>query len=387
MSEWKSSVPDDDLDALYKLARDKSAAGRKALVAAVSDLFFNNKDVLTDREKALMTDILRQIVHDVEMSVRRELAERLAEAKGAPHDLILALANDDIEVAHPLLIQSDILHDFDLVEIIHHRTLEHQLAIAMRKSLNESVTDALVETGNEDVVAKMIENPNARISKVTMEYLVDQSKRVDTYQNPLLKRPDLEPELAKKMYWWVSAALRQHIVKNFQVDTMELDETLESTVKNVIDRLGSANSAEPSKPVKLAERLAEDGKVTPRMLVQVLRQGEVPLFEAMFGKMSGLRPRLLRRMLFEPGGEALAILCKAVQIDKTDFASIFMLSRKARNNDRVTNPQELKRILDLFDRIQPDAADRMLKKWQRDSNFLNAIRVIETAGPGGGDKQ
>lgn len=382
MSEWKSTVPDDDLDTLYKLARDKSAAGRKALVAAVSDLFFNNKDVLTDREKALMTDILRQIIHDVEMSVRRELAERLADAKQAPHDLILALANDDIEVAHPLLIQSDILHDFDLVEIIHHRTLEHQLAIAMRKSLNESVTDALVETGNEDVVAKMIENPNARISKSTMEYLVDQSKRVDTYQNPLLKRPDLEPELAKKMYWWVSAALRQHIVKNFQIDTMELDETLESTVKNVIDRLGSDTSTEPSKPVKLAERLAEDGKVTPRMLVQVLRQGEVPLFEAMFGKMSGLRPRLLRRMLFEPGGEALAILCKAVGIDKTDFASIFMLSRKARNNDRVTNPQELKRILDLFDRIQPDAADRMLKKWQRDSNFLNAIRVIETAGPG-----
>lgn len=387
MSEWKATVPDEELEGLFKLARDKSAAGRKALVNAVSDLFFNNKDVLTDREKALMTDILRQIIHDVEMSVRRELAERLADSRQAPHDLILALANDEIEVAHALLIQSDILHDFDLVEIIHHRTLEHQLAIAMRKTLNESVTDALVETGNEDVVAKMIENPNARISKSTMEYLVDQSKRVDTYQNPLLKRPDLEPELAKRMYWWVSAALRQHIVKNFKVDAADLDDTLETTVKNVIDRHGIASAdSENSKPFKLAERLAEDGKVTPRMLVQVLRQGEVPLFEAMFSRMSGLRPRLLRRMLFEPGGEALAILCKAVGIDKADFASIFMLSRKARNTERVTHPQDLKHILDLFDRIQTDAADRMLKKWQRDSNFLNAIRVIESAGNPGDEK-
>jgi uncharacterized protein (DUF2336 family) len=386
MSERKATLPDDDLEALFKLARDKSAAGRKALVNAVSDLFFNNKDVLSDREKALMTDILRQIIHDVEMSVRRELAERLADAHQAPHELIVALANDEIEVAHPLLIQSDILHDFDLVEIIHHRTLEHQLAIAMRKGLTENVTDALVETGNEDVVAKMIENPSARISKSTMEYLVDQSKRVDTYQNPLLKRPDLEPDLAKKMYWWVSAALRQHIVKNFTVDTADLDETLESTVKNVIDRHGGSGEAGNSKPAKLADRLAEDGKITPRMLVQVLRQGEIPLFEAMFAKISGLRPRLLRRMLFEPGGEALAILCKAVSIDKTDFASIFMLSRKARNTDRVTNPQDLKRILELFDRIQPDAADRMLKKWQRDSNFLNAIRVVESVGNAGDDK-
>lgn len=387
MSESKTTVPDQELDTLYKLARDKSAAGRKALVNAVSDLFFNNTDVLTDREKALMTDILRQVIHDVEMSVRRELAERLAAAKQAPHELIVVLANDEIEVAHPLLIQSDILHDFDLVEIIHHRTLEHQLAIAMRKTLNESVTDALVETGNEDVVAKMIENPNARISKSTMEYLVDQSKRVDTYQNPLLKRPDLEPELAKRMYWWVSAALRQHIVKNFKVDSADLDATLETTVKDVIDRHGAAmSSPDSSKPAKLAERLAEDGKVTPRMLVQVLRQGEIPLFEAMFARMSGLRPRLLRRMLFEPGGEALAILCKAVSIDKTDFASIFMLSRKARNADRVTNPQELKHILDLFDRIQLDGAEKMLKKWQRDSNFLNAIRVMEAADKPSNDK-
>jgi uncharacterized protein (DUF2336 family) len=219
-----------------------------------------------------------------------------------------------------------------------------------------------------------------------MEYLVDQSKRVDTYQNPLLKRPDLEPELAKKMYWWVSAALRQHIVKNFKVDAADLDETLETTVKNVIDRHGVSGEAENSKSARLADRLAEDGKITPRMLVQVLRQGEIPLFEAMFAKISGLRPRLLRRMLFEPGGEALAILCKAVSIDKTDFASIFMLSRKARNTDRVTNPQDLKRILELFDRIQPDAADRMLKKWQRDSNFLNAIRVVEAVGNPGDDK-
>ena len=386
MSDQKSSLPNEDLSALFQMARDKSSAGRKALVNAVSDLFFNNTDVLSDREKALMTDILRQIIHDVEMSVRRELAERLAEAKQAPHELILTLANDEIEVAHPLLIQSDILHDFDLVEIIHHRTLEHQLAIAMRSTLNESVTDALVEAGNEDVVAKMIENPNARISKSTMEYLVDQSKRVDTYQNPLLKRPDLGPELAKKMYWWVSAALRQHIVKNFKIDALSLDETLESTVKNVIDRNDTASGGESSKPANLAERLSEEGKVTPRMLVQVLRQGEVPLFEAMFSKMSGLRPRLLRRMLFEPGGEALAILCKAVNIDKPDFASIFMLSRKARNNERGTNPQELKLILELFDRIKPDAADRMLKKWQRDSNFLNAIRVIESTDSAGDEK-
>ena len=59
MIEPKANLPTEDVSTLFKLARDKSAAGRKSLVNAVSDLFFNNTDVLSDREKALMTDILR----------------------------------------------------------------------------------------------------------------------------------------------------------------------------------------------------------------------------------------------------------------------------------------------------------------------------------------
>ena len=211
-----------DIGQLYQLARDKTIAGRKSLVNAVSDLFFDSHELLTDREKALMTDILRQLLHDMEMSVRRELAERLAKTENAPHELVITLANDKIEVAYQILRESELLHDTDLIEIIHHRTLQHQLAIAMRKILNESVTDALVETGQEDVIKTMLENPDAKLSKITMVYLVDQSKRVDSYQNPLLTRSDLEPELVKRMYWWVSAAMRKNIIANFDIDPAEV---------------------------------------------------------------------------------------------------------------------------------------------------------------------
>lgn len=196
-----SAETSEELDLLLQMARDKTSSGRQALMSAVSDLFFNEHSVLSDRERALMSDILRQIIHDVEMSVRRELADRLVTSGKAPHDLVMALANDDIEVAHPILLASDILHDTDLVEIIQHRTMQHQLTISMRKNLSENVTDALVETGNHDVIETMLKNTDAKVSKTTMEYLVEQAKRVDTYQNPLLRRPDLDPDLAKRMYW------------------------------------------------------------------------------------------------------------------------------------------------------------------------------------------
>ena len=378
MTTVRTTMDDKELTELLTLARDKSVSGRKTLMDTVSDLFCDNQTVLSDRERALMTDILHQLVHDVEMSVRRALAERLSMLPTAPRELIVELANDQIEVAHPILMGSNMLHDSDLVEIIHQRTLEHQLAIAMRKNINELVTDALVESGNEDVIKTMLENPSARISRATMEYLVEQSKRVDTYQNPLLKRPDLEPELAKRMYLWVSAALRSHIVSNFNIDSGALDETIEGAIEEALSNHQS-NHARPSKPIELADRLVEEGKNTPRLLVQLLRQGEVPLFEALFAKMSGIRVRLLRRLLFEPGGEALAIVCRAIGIDKPDFATIFMLSRKAHSADRVTNPRELSKVLEFFDRLKQDTAKKVLSRWQRSSEYLNALRLLEDA--------
>jgi uncharacterized protein (DUF2336 family) len=368
----------EEFNALMEMARDKSAAGRSNLVDAVGDLFGNNGNALSDRERALMTDILRQIIHDVKMSVRRALAEKISKMDNPPHDLALILANDDIEVAHPILIGSEILHDMDLVEVIRHRTMQHQMAIAMRRALSESVTDALVETGNQDVIKTMLENPNAAISKTTMEYLVEQSKRVDTYQNPLLRRPDIDPEIVKRMYWWVSAALRKHIVDHFDIDEIELDATLEDTVKNVMDK-DSRNGMETgkTKPMELAEKLADQGELNSELLVKVLRQGEIPLFEALFARLSDLSPRLLRRILFEPGGEALTVVCKGVNIIKSDFSSIFMLTRKAHSSDQSINPKELNRVLELYDKIKQETAQAMLQRWQRDSNYLNAMRVLD----------
>ena len=49
-----------------------------------------------------MREILRRLTRDVEMAIRIALAESLADDITAPHDLILLLVDDAIEVARPL---------------------------------------------------------------------------------------------------------------------------------------------------------------------------------------------------------------------------------------------------------------------------------------------
>jgi uncharacterized protein (DUF2336 family) len=310
----------------------------------------------------------------VEVSIRRTLALRLAELPDAPHDLVLALANDQIEVAHPILVKSGVLHDLELIEIIRNRTLEHQLAIALRKPLSERVVDSLVGTNQQSVIKTLLENSDARISRNTLEYLIEQSKRVDVYQNPLLQRPELTPALARRMYGWVSEALKAFILSKYEIDPATLDEAMEP----VVDALAATQeTAPPEKSTELARRMWGEQALTPELLVQTLRDGEVALFIAMFAQFTAIPPQFVRRMVFEAGGDSLCIACKASGIGKTDFASIYLLTRKAQAGSAGPPLADMAGILALYDRISADAASSLLNKWQNDPKFLQNMWEIE----------
>jgi uncharacterized protein (DUF2336 family) len=372
-----------EMQDLLDLAHDKSVDGRSRLVQIVGDLFFDGTDVLSENERALMTDILRQLIHDVEMSVRRELADRLAGEFDAPPELVMALANDTIEVAHNILLNSDVLQDLELIEIIQHQSYEHHLAIAARSKVSEAVSDALVETDNPEVIVTLIENEGAEISDNTLEYLVNQSKTTESYQRPLLERPEFGQNLAKRMYWWVSAALRQHIVANYKVDPTELDQKIESTIKDLLDdrgvsdNVGEIDMGSIQQASELASRLASRNAITPMLLVQTLRKGKVSMFEGMFAQTTGLRAILVRRLIFEPGGEGLAIACKAIGMTKPDFGSLFLLSRSARPGDKSVDPKEVARAMSFFDRLKPEIAKQVVARWKLDPNYLFAIKQVE----------
>ena len=365
------------VEELLTLARDKSVAGRTALVGAVSDLYFEHPSSHGEREDALMTGILHQLIHDVEMSVRRALAVRLADRDDAPRDLVVTLANDRIEVAHPILSRSNVLDDEELIRIVEQRAAGHQLAIAMRRSITTAVSGALVGTENQGVIKTLLENKDAAISQATMAYLVEQSRRIDAYQNPLLLREDLGPALAKRMYWWVSAALREHILRIYEIDEDELDGTLQQTVEEVVAESYKAARPGGGGQSALADHFHRNGAITPRFLIQVLREGEIPLLETLFAKFTELNSALVKQVLYEPGGRGLAIACKAVGVEKSDFASIFLLSRQGRSGDNVVDPRELTNVLAFYDTLLQTGAASVIARWRLDPDYLGAIRDLK----------
>ncbi len=369
---------DRNLQFLLELALDKSVEGRESLAQRIGELFTAREECLTEQETAILADILGKLVSDIEMSVRKSLAERLADSPLAPHDLVVTLANDQIEVARPILIKSEVLRDRELIAIIRHRGHQHQLAIAMRTSIDEIVSDALVETGETDVIKLLLENHNAKISEATLSYLTDQSQRVDSFHEPLVNREDLTSQLAARMYWWVSAALREQILKSFDIQPSLLDDKLEQTVLSMMDEDKKAEDKDTS-AVALAKELVEHREVTPEFLISVLRRGEIPLFEALFGEVSGFKPPGLQHVLYHQGGEGLAILCRSLGYPKQAFATIFLLSRRGRPGSETTDPRELSRAVQIFDKVSRENASLVANTWRRNPEYRAAIEQISSA--------
>src|SRR3954464_10645281 len=198
-----------DMGRLAQLAMNpQGGASREEIYLAVASLYRIQGAGLNQRERELMREILRRLTLDVEMAIRIALAQRLAEDTTAPHDLILLLVDDAIEVARPLIMHSPLLTEPDVLKLIAEASSGHQEAVAGRPNISEPVTEALARCENETVLLALVRNVTARISETTYGALVEKSRAVPGLAEPLVRRPDLPPQLATTMCEWVSDALK-----------------------------------------------------------------------------------------------------------------------------------------------------------------------------------
>lgn len=384
VAEGRETAP--ELNELVELARDKSIQSRSRLATVIGDLYTGQERLLSEVDRQIMCDIIHQLIQEVELSVRKALAERLATIPNAHANLINMLANDDIEVAHPILVQSEVMQDSELIEIVQFRTMEHQVAVAMRPALSEPLSNALIKTGNQRVITALLENAGASIAEDDLHALVEQSKDVSSYQAPLTQRKDLPPGLARKLFWSVSAALREHLLANYDLDPSDLDESIVSTVRGLLEE----ETEETGQDKRNFDNIApisgstNDFTIHPdqaNWLMGLLKEGEVPSFLLGLSRFSQLRVHLLRRILFEPGGQGLAIVCRALGLDKPAFASILVQFRQGRLGDKNIETNEITQAMTFFEKMTKENATALLRRWQRDPEYQNALRIVSDAKP------
>ncbi|HRJ12846.1 MAG TPA: DUF2336 domain-containing protein, partial [Alphaproteobacteria bacterium] len=352
---------------LMELAADPSPRGRLLLANSVSEMLETGGAI----EQELIADILMHIVRRAELDVRRTLAERLARQKKAPRELMVFLANDEIIVARPVLVLSEVLEDEDLINILHQKDTHYRKSIAKRAELSHIVVKALVMTNDEDAMQVLLENSEIALEESALRMLMQAAKRNENLKKPIVARSEMRSDLVLNIYWWVSQELRQAIQARFALNRALIDEALEETLEEILETRTSGLEKITPEIRYVAQQLNIARRITSGLLITVLRRGQTNLFIALFSEVLQLPVDKVNAMLSHQSGEFLAVCCRANNILKPDFASIFLLGRAGRTPERVVDPQELSRTLRFYDQMNYSHAMMLLEKWQRDDASLN----------------
>jgi uncharacterized protein (DUF2336 family) len=308
-----------------------------------------------------MREILRRLTRDVEMAIRIALAQRLAEDASVPHDLILLLVDDSIEVARPLIMHSPLLTESDSLRMIAEASVAHREAIAGRPHIGIPVTDALVAIGTESVLLALVRNATAKISDGGYAQLVEKSRAFQGLQEPLIRRPDMPSELANNMCNWVSDALKVYIQNNYQMAPRRVDVALsEANVVLQSEPMGPRDPPADSAQ-KLIEKLAMSGQLKAGFLMRVLSQGQIDLFDLAFARLLNVELSSFRDFFYQDGVRLTALACRAAGIDKSVFATVFNLSRQARHKSPTLGRTEQAEVDSIFAGFAKPAALEALK--------------------------
>src|SRR6202162_4649737 len=168
------------LDELQATLAHGTVARRVETLRRVTDLFINGAVDFSDDPNALFDDVFQCLMHHSENSAKALLSNRLAPVDRAPPLTVRALAFDDmIEVAAPVLSQSERLDDEALIETARNKSQAHLMAISTRKVLSGAVTDVLVQRGNDEVVQSTVNNPGAEFSERGFTRLVNRAEGDD----------------------------------------------------------------------------------------------------------------------------------------------------------------------------------------------------------------
>ena len=338
-----------DMGRLAQLAMNpRDGASREEIYLAVASLYRIQGAGLNTRERDLMREILRRLTRDVEMAIRIALAERLADDSTVPHDLILLLVDDSIEVARPIILRSPLLTEKDALRLVAEASVGHQEAVAGRAHIGIPVTDALVRCEAESVLVALVRNATARISDSAYQTLVDRSRAIPVLQEPLVQRADLPVELANRMCAWVSDALKTYIASNYRMAPARVEAAL-SEATDVLSREPAGPKDPPADSAqKLIEKLAASGQLKAGFLMRVLSQGQIDLFDLAFARLLQIELPRFRKVFYDKGVQQMALACRAAGIDKSVFATVFNLARQARMEATALNRTDMDEVDAVF---------------------------------------
>jgi uncharacterized protein (DUF2336 family) len=217
------------------------------------------------------------LLDDPSPLVRRALAEVFAGCAEAPPIVVHALANDQPDVAEPILKSSPLLLDADLVEAVAAGEPDRQIAIASRAKLPCSVSAAVAEVGCAEACLTLLENHEAETVAFSLDRMVERFGHLAVIRDAILSRADLSAPTRQALVVKLSETLAEFVTsREWLAEERARRITREACEKATIALAAESMEGEVR---PLVRHLRESGQLTAGLILRSLLSGHTELFE------------------------------------------------------------------------------------------------------------
>jgi uncharacterized protein (DUF2336 family) len=226
------------------------------------------------------------LLDDPSPLVRRALAEVFASADKAPRIIVHALAADQPDVALPILAQSPLLPEDDLVDLIATAHADVQVAIAGRSLLPRTLAAAIAEVAAAEACLALLENSDADIAPFSIDRIIERFGHLAPIRENLLAREDLPMAMRQALLSKLSQTLAGFVASRQWLGPEHAEfATREACEKATVALAADTDYDEVG---ELVQHLRRSGQLTAGMILRALLSGNVVLFEEAMAELSGV---------------------------------------------------------------------------------------------------
>lgn len=344
------------IDELEDALASKTDERWEAALWRITDLFIAGSDSYTEDHVSVFDDVIGRLAARIETKARAKLSSRLSRVSKAPVGVVRSLAHDqDIAVAQPVLQHSPRLDDNDLMATAATESQQHLLAISLRSSLSEQVTDVLVERGDHTVVRAVAQNNGARFSNAAFKTLVERSVGDDVLALHVGARHDLPRQHLVKLVEYASAAVRQRLAAAHPAAAEAIREVVAEIGGNIraASRRASTDYAAAQAEVEAMHRA---GRLDEPHVYGYADARKFEETAVALSLLTGAPIDLVERAMLDDNPDMIVILAKIAGFSWSTAQCILL-----RAANRTLSVQDLDRALSGFSRLKPQTARSIIQ--------------------------
>lgn len=328
------------VQAFLRWAEGAKAADRAKAANALGRAYLQS--TLQGEQRKAAGIAITHLLDDPSPAVRLALAEALAFDAYSPRSIILSLADDQPEIAATVLAVSPVLLEADLIDLVGRGNACSRAAIAARHGLTAPVAAAVAEVAEPEVISVLLENPTARIGRISLRRLAERFGGIAEIRSVLLDREDLPADARHVLATELANVLADlDLVRNLIGGLRVRRLTREASEMAAVVIAGAAPREELP---ELVEHMRVGGKLTPAFLMQSLCMGRIEFFAESICNLSGLEERRVRAILATGRMHAVRALFESVGLAR-DISVLFveavMLWREASHADDIIGEGEI----------------------------------------------